>query len=362
MSKSNQKTQKVGLVMSVFILAKKPTENKNFYDENGILETGTGEILTDIGRNGKERPWKLHKEEGLKLGNLFVTAKKLDDDIITDNGLKSLEECGDTLVFMRNEEGEKRLHGANFCRNRLCPMCNWRRSLKMYSQVSQITDKILTTRKSRFIFVTLTVKNPDAEHLTETLDLMNKGFSYITSNSRTFAPAQKFKESLQGYIKATEITYNSKKNTYHPHIHCIFQVRTSYFTKGYIKKSDWVELWQKAMNLDYQPSVHVKTIKETDNDKTKAVAEVAKYPTKSADLLKIEDEKQAVQALIALTKTMKGRRLITFGGDFATIKRELKLDDIENGDLIHAEQEVQNFNAVAKIIYRWRAGVGAYIC
>ena len=51
------------------------------------------------------------------------------------------------------------------------------------------------------------------------------------------------------------------------------------------------------MNLDYQPSVHVKTIKETDNDKTKAVAE-AKYPTKSADLLKIEDEKQAVQALI----------------------------------------------------------------
>ena len=68
----------------------------------------------------KERPWKLHKEEGLKLGNLFVTAKKLDDDIITDNGLKSLEECGDTLVFMRNEEGEKRLHGANFCRNRLC--------------------------------------------------------------------------------------------------------------------------------------------------------------------------------------------------------------------------------------------------
>ena len=169
------------------------------------------------------------------MGNLFVSAKKLDDDIITDNGLKSLEECGDTLVFMRNEEGEKRLHGANFCRNRLCPMCNWRRSLKMYSQVSQITDKILTTRKSRFIFVTLTVKNPDAEHLTETLDLMNKGFSYITSNSRTFAPAQKFKESLQGYIKATEITYNSKENTYHPHIHCIFKSKQVILQKAILK-------------------------------------------------------------------------------------------------------------------------------
>ena len=102
------------------------------------------------------------------------------------------------------------------------------------------------------------------------------------------------------------------------------------------------------MSLDYAPSVYVKTIKDTDNDKTKAVAEVAKYPTKSADLLKIEDEEQAVQALIVLAKTLKGRRLITFGGDFATVKRELKLDDIENGDLIHAEQETQNFNPVAK--------------
>ena len=232
----------------------------------------------------------------------------------------------------------------------------------MYSQVSQITNKILATRKSRFIFVTLTVRNPDGEHLAETLDLMNKGFSYITSNSRTFAPAKKFKESLQGYIKATEITYNSKDNTYHPHIHCIFQVRPSYFSRDYIKKDGWIELWQKAMSLDYAPSVYVKTIKETDNDKTKAVAEVAKYPTKSADLLKIENEEQAVQALIVLAKTMKGRRLITFGGEFATVKRELKLDDIENGDLIHAEQEVENFNPVAKVIYRWRAEVGAYIC
>lgn len=334
--------------------------SKSIAENLEIVEVDTGEILTDTGRNGKERPWKLHKEEGLRLDNLFITAKRLDNSIITDNGLKSLEECGDTLVFLRNENGEKRLHGANFCRNRLCPMCNWRRSLKMYSQVSQITDKILATRKSRFIFVTLTVRNPEGEHLSETLDLMNKGFSYITSNSRNFAPAKKFKESLQGYIKATEITYNSKDNTYHPHIHCIFQVRPSYFKgTGYIKKSDWIELWQKAMSLDYAPSVHVETIKNTTAN---AVAEVAKYPTKSADLLKIEDEEQAVQALIVLAKTLKGRRLITFGGDFATVKRELKLDDVENGDLIHADQEVENFNPVAKVIYRWRAEVGAYIC
>lgn len=324
-----------------------------------IVEMDTGEILTDIGRNSKERPWKKHKEEGIQLDNLFVRAKKIDNSVITDNGLKSLEECGDTLVFLRNDSGEKRLHSANFCRNRLCPMCNWRRSLKMYSQVSQITDKILAIKKARFIFVTLTVRNPDGAHLAETIDLMNKGFKYITSKSQTFAPAKKFKESLQGYLKAIEITYNSVDDTYHPHIHCIFQVRPSYFSRDYITKNGWIELWQKAMGLDYSPSVKVETIK---NSTAKAVAEVAKYPTKSADLLKIKNEEQAVQALIVLAKTMKGRRLITFGGDFAAVKRELKLDDIETGDLINTEQETENFNPVAKVIYRWRAEVGIYIC
>ena len=69
------KNSESGACYVCLYISKKQLKNKNFYDENGILETGTGEILTDIGRNGKERPWKLHKEEGLKLGNLFVTAK-----------------------------------------------------------------------------------------------------------------------------------------------------------------------------------------------------------------------------------------------------------------------------------------------
>ena len=43
--------------------------------------------------------------------------------------------------------------------------------------------------------------------------------------------------------------------------------------------------------------------------KQRLLPRVAKYPTKSADLLKIEDEEQAVQALIVLAKTLKGADL-----------------------------------------------------
>ena len=77
----------------------------------------------------------------------------------------------------------------------------------------------------------------------------------------------------------------------------------------------------KAMSLDYAPSVYVKTIKDTDNDKTKGCCRGCKISDQIHSLLKIEDEEQAVQALIVLAKTLKGRRLITFGGDFATVKR-----------------------------------------
>ena len=57
--------------MSGLILANCNTNNNNFYDENGILETGTGEILSDQRKNGKERPWKMHKVNSLKLHELY---------------------------------------------------------------------------------------------------------------------------------------------------------------------------------------------------------------------------------------------------------------------------------------------------
>lgn len=45
-------------------------------------------------------------------------------------------QCGSEIEFGILQDGSKKLVKANFCRDRLCPMCNWRRSLKLYSQVS----------------------------------------------------------------------------------------------------------------------------------------------------------------------------------------------------------------------------------
>ena len=197
------------------------------------------------------------------------------------------------------------------------------------------------------------------EDLRDTIDQLNKAFTYITAKSRTFAPAQKLKENLLGYMKAEEITYNAERDDFHPHIHAILEVRPSYFDSGYIKQKDWTALWRAALGVDYDPLVDVRNIK---GGTAKAVAEVAKYPVKMNSILKIADRDRAAKALTQLYTAIFRRRLVTFGGDFKEYRRRLQLDDVETGDLTHVETEEKTFNAVAQVLFKWRADVGAYIC
>ena len=52
----------------------------------------------------------------------------------------------------------------------------------------------------------------------------------------------------------------------HPHFHALLLV-PSYFTINYIKQGDWVEMWAKALRADYLPSVNVKAVKATLDEK-----------------------------------------------------------------------------------------------
>ena len=55
------------------------------------------------------------------------------------------------------------------------------------------------------------------------------------------------------------------------------------------------------------------------------------------------------------------RLLITFGGVFADIKKQLKLDDVETGDLVNLEDEKENFQEVKKVLFMYNVKVGCYI-
>lgn len=112
---------------------------------------------------------------------------------------------------------------------------------------------------------------------------------------------------------------------YHPHLHILMMMKSSYFKiKGnYIKQQEWSELWQESAQLLYTPIVDVK-----------AVLETAKYPTKP---ISFDDEN--LKVIDDLYKGLYRKRQIAYGGIFKQIARELRFDDVENGDLIVVDEE-----------------------
>lgn len=322
----------------------------------------TGEKLADYSATGKKRKWDLHKQNNLKLVELYKQAIKINPSVISPKRLQDLADCASQLEYLQDAEGNKKLYKTYFCRVRLCPMCQWRRSLKLFSQVSKITDYINQQQNNqvRYLFITLTQKNCSGSELVQEINKINKSFSLLVDKTKRVQPASKFKKMLLGYIKSTEVTYNPKTKTYHPHLHCIFAVQGEYFNKeNYINKNSWRAIWADLLKVDYLPQINVQAIKPARQQK--AVAELAKYPAKVSSILNLP-QMQAVQVVMDLTTLCYKRRFVAFGGILKKTKALLKLQDIEaeNVDLVGAGN-IKEFNYVARAIYKYNVKFGCYI-
>lgn len=267
-------------------------------------------------------------------------------------------ECATYLEFRLTEKW--RLHKANFCRDRLCPLCSWRRTQKIFGQVSRIMEVIGDSYS--YIFLTLTVPNCDGEKLSATLDDMQKGFHKLVNY-------KKFKAAVVGTFKSLEITRNRKNGTYHPHYHCILAVEKDYFTSDkYIKRDTWLAMWQKAMKNPAITQVDVRKCKPKEEIKEgersvksigAAVAEAAKYAVKSSDYIIENDPELTDDIVFTLSAALHGRRLCSFSGVFDDIRKQLSLDDCENGDLVHTDNE-ETEPGKAYLVRRYSWVGGAY--
>ena len=284
-----------------------------------------------------------------------------------DKRAETVASCGTFLEFAEyvgasgglplgaSRSSEYKLHKANFCKDRLCPMCSWRRSYKIFGQVSKIMNVIAD--KYCFLFLTLTVINCKGTELSETLDKMSKAFNRMFHLKR-------IKNAVRGFFRALEITYNEDNNTFHPHFHCVLAVPKSYF-KGsmYIQRDEWLEMWQKSMNDPRITQVDIRKAKDKHNRDNKtasealasAVAEVAKYTVKSSDYLK-KDESLTDSLVRTFSDVLYHRRLVALSGCFKEAHKQLQLDDVENGDLLHLNDNIRPDVAVQIYRYGWSCG------
>lgn len=305
------------------------------------------EILVDKAKNGKIRPWKEKK-----LANLTY-AEYLQ--ILEIKKAFRVKKCGNLLTFTKSENGLK-LYQTWFCKSRLCPLCAWRYAMKNSYELSSILDVFYKRYpKSRFLFLTLTEENAKQGELKETLTKMNRSLYNLFKY-------KKVQKDLLGYVRSTEITVNRKEKSFHQHIHIILAVSPTYFNKGrYLSQDDWSKLWQKARKLDYKPVVNIKTVSDSKKDKSLVASakEVAKYQVKSSDYI-TEDVESDLEFLKELEKALFHKRQLSFGGEFKTIRKELKLEEHED-DLVHVDGENTSAAETEKIIFLWNNEVKNYV-
>ena len=346
------------------------------------------EFLEDKSFSCKVRDWSGKKKRNLSLSEIYMMIKESYRKIHSEkfNRFFNREErsrmCATVLQFKKDTEQKRKLHQAYFCQLRLCPVCNWRRSLKIFSQVSKIIQAIEQDREHAYIFLTLTQKNVSGEELDQELDKMMKAWN-------RFLGYKKVKDVVKGSYRGLEITYdkeskitkrmyqekkdyykklglkvgnkNPNVDMYHPHFHVLIVVRKGYFTsKEYLSHEVWRELWAKAMRLDYLPQVNVKRVK---GNTAEAVAETAKYVAKDSDYVIEKDLDLSMNVVETLDYALERRRLVSFSGIMKEWHKKLNLDDTEDGDLVHidSEKDEELEGEMTLETYAWNVGYMNYV-
>lgn len=322
---------------------------KNIYDNVPVVHI-EGAILKDKGTDWVKP----------KLKSIAVAA------VMDDLGRSTrMFDCGSDLQFAVSETGEKRLYRANFCRDRMCPACQRRRSLVVFHQVKNVCQSIQNENPTfKYVLLTLTVPNVPADRLSEEVKHLAKSWKRLSERVE-------FKKSIKGYFRATEVTYNGERDDYHPHLHVLLCVPSNYFAKNYIKQSRWLELWQESTRYPNITQVDVRAIKPNpkrpESDAiSSAAAEVVKYATKPSQYVTRIPNGAYVAFKKVVNELAKGiarKRLISFGGIMKDHFIKLGLESVENDEvnLIDVDGNSDSIDAVYRVIYKWNVGIGNYV-
>lgn len=304
----------------------------------------TSTFLTDLSE--RDRSWDAHRKKTTQVERIYQRSEAYQDYA------ERMHVCSTFLDFrlVPDEELLKlKLSHAMFCHVRLCPVCQWRRSLRWHCKALTIIPKVLEAYPTyRWLFLTLTARHVPASDLRTELKHLNKSFERL-SKLKDF-PAQ-------GWIKCVEVTHSKTTNGYaHPHLHVLMIVKSTYFNTNYLSLEKWRSMWAKSARLDYHCQVHITTFKKTGNslDETKnltrMLCETIKYQVKELDLTRNSEW------TLELTEQLKGTRAISTGGILKEYFREL---ENESEDLIGKGDEDEE--TLGHIFVMWRYDCQRYV-
>ena len=285
------------------------------------------EFLSDC--SPRDKPWDVHKAQAVQVSQIFNSAS---GDRLRRWAAR-VGKCAEWLVYAwgqsRNDPGEfaLKLQQAHFCHVRLCPICQWRRSMMYLARFLEALPKLTAENPSaRWLFLTLTCRNMPVEDLRASLASMNKAWDRLAK--------KKAFDVVRGWVRTTEVT-RSDQGLAHPHFHVLLMVNANYFGKNYITQAAWAEMWRHGLKVDYTPVVDIRVVKpKAGNDElAAAVRETLKYAVKPSDMTTNADW------FLELTRQLHKLRFIATGGLLKNILRES--EETQEDLLLAGEGEVE---------------------
>lgn len=185
-----------------------------------------------------------------------------------------IHDCGRHLTYgyTPHPEGWKReLVTARLCRVRTCPICQWRRSLKLTAEVGERLHKICTNGSGMVaVMLTLTIRNCPVTDLKSTIRAMLKAWSKLTRRAI-------FKDVVH-WARSVEVTRGRSYigDDSHPHMH-ILLVLPQAAAEAALDTHKWACEWQNLLGLDYLPVCDIRAIDQSNKG---GVREVLKYAVK----------------------------------------------------------------------------------
>lgn len=207
----------------------------------------------------------------------------------------------------------------NLCRDRLCPVCAWRRGKALTARLRKIASYNIG---ARFLLLTLTVKNCEWSRLADTLRGLLAAWGKLSRRA-------KFARAVKGWARTMEIT-RGKDGKAHPHLHILLQVDPAYFDKSrglWLDHDELVKLWRRCLGADYDPSVDIRAVPA--GGVGKAILEVTKYLAKNTQVEGLEDAE-----FLAYADAVAGVRAWAAGGAMREADEEIREEE-----LLHLEEE-----------------------
>lgn len=232
--------------------------------------------------------------------------------------------------------GTSHLVYSNLCRDRMCPVCKWRLSMKRFATMINIVEALRRAYpEAAWQFVTLTCENCKPEQIDEVMDEMARAWNCIASG-------REFKRKIAGFARSTEITYNREKGTLHPHYHVLVMYEELMEPDQAIIHR-WLDGLRRHTSLKAQNAEEITWKAEgekeigwevdqnpEDEAAIEAILETFKYATKDKDL-----EEMPLGTFRQVVKSIAKRRLVSFGGkvkEYAALLESGNLNDLAEGE------------------------------